>query len=360
LISSWFTRARGVAMGILFTGTSLGGMVFPPLSTFLISGYGWRTALVIYALFASAVLAPLVWLFAKNRPADCGALADPHESDLFLRHGNRAKSVAGVAAILGALIYSPVAPFLFGMLGGRIAVLIFTVFGVACLSISAKYIATKPVFIAASNASRSDPAEGTALTEALGSLSYWKLLFGSALCYYTINVVVQQFMLSLQSPQVGFSPATAAWAYSALFFYSLMGKTLLGYLSDRFPKRAVNLACCALMCAGTLILLDINQANTWFFCLLFGIGYGGVTVTTKLVLAELFGLRSLGKLLGIMTGTEALFGGGGNLLTGHLFDATGSYEAAFKLMAACSIASVILMAMLGGKPPAGSLKPAGK
>jgi MFS family permease len=359
LISSWFARRRGLAMGILFTGTSVGGMIFPPLSTFLISSYGWRLALVIYAFFLFAVLAPLIWLFIKNCPADCGALADPQESDLFLRHGNRVKSVAGVAAILGALIYSPVAPFLLSMLGGRITILIFAVFGVVCLTISAKF-ATKPVFIGASNSLRSDPAEGTALTEALSSLPYWKLLLGSALCYYTINVVVQQFMLSLQSPQVGFSPAAAAWAYSSLFFYSLMGKTLLGYLSDRFPKRAVNLACCALMCAGTLILLNINQANTWFFCLLFGLGYGGVTVTTKLVLAELFGLHSLGRLLGIMTGAEAIFGGGGNLLTGRLFDATGSYEAAFKLMAACSIASVILMAMLGGKPPAGFSEPAGK
>ena len=114
------------------------------------------------------------------------------------------------------------------------------------------------------------------------------------------------------------------------------------------------------MCAGKLILLNINQANTWFFCLLFGLGYGGVRAPTKLLLAELFGLRSLGKPLGIMTGAEAIFGGGGNLLTGRLFDATGSYETAFKLMAACSIASVILMAMLGGKTPAWSLKPAGK
>jgi len=360
LISSWFIRARGVAMGILFTGTSLGGMIFPPLSTFLISGYGWRMALVIYAFFSFAVLAPLIWLFVKNRPADCGVLADPHESDLFLRHGSRVKSVAVAAAIIGALIYSPASQFLLGRLGMGITILTFAVFGVVCLSISAKYIATRPGFIAGSKSSISDPAEGAALAEALGSLSYWKLLLGSALCYYTINVVVQQLVLSLQSPQVGFSPSDAAWAYSSLFFYSLMGKTLLGYLSDRFPKRVVNLACCALMCAGTLILLDINQVNTWFFCLLFGLGYGGVTVTTKLMLADLFGLRSLGKLLGIMTGADAIFGSGGNLLTGRLYDATGSYGAAFNVMAACSIASVILMAMLGRRSPAWSIKPAGR
>jgi cyanate permease len=65
-----------------------------------------------------------------------------------------------------------------------------------------------------------------------------------------------------------------------------------------------------------------------------------------LVLVELFGLRSLGKLLGIMMGAETIFGSGGNLLTGHLFDTTSSYHAAFKVMAVCSIFSLILMASI--------------
>jgi MFS family permease len=187
---------------------------------------------------------------------------------------------------------------------------------------------------------------GATLREAMSSASYWLLLFGSSLCYYVIFAIVQQFILHLQSPEVGFSLAGAAWAYSTLFFFSLAGKSLFGFLSDRFSKCAVNLVCCVMMLAGTLILLKINQANTWFFCLFFGLGYGGITVTTKLVLAELFGLRSLGKLLGIMMGAETIFGSGGNLLTGRLFDATSSYQMAFQVMAVCSIVSVILMALL--------------
>ena len=197
---------------------------------------------------------------------------------------------------------------------------------------------------------------GATMSEAMSSVSYWVLLLGSSLCYYVIFAIVQQFILHLQSPQVGFSPTGAAWAYSTLFFFSLSGKSFFGFLSDRFPKRAVNLVCCVMMLAGTLILLSINQANTWFFCVLFGLGYGGITVTTKLVLVELFGLRSLGKLLGIMMGAETIFGGGGNLLTGRLFDTTGSYQAAFRVMAVCSIVSVLLMALLRRGSPARSLK----
>jgi len=57
-----------VAMGILFTGTSLGGMIFPPVSTFLISHYGWRLALVIYGLFAFAVLSATAMALRQESP----------------------------------------------------------------------------------------------------------------------------------------------------------------------------------------------------------------------------------------------------------------------------------------------------
>ncbi len=357
LASSWFTGKRGVAMGVVATGTSLGGMIFSPISTWLIASYGWRAAMIIYAVFAFVVFTPLMYFFIKNRPAEVNASADPDESDWFQRRQTLVKSVLATAAILGTLIYSPVSSLLVGRFGRQTAILIFAVLGIICLGALAPYFAAKAGAAAADNAAKPDPASGATMSEAMRSVSYWALLVGSSLSYYVIFAIVQQFILHLQSPQVGFSPADAAWAYSTLFFFSLSGKSLFGFLSDRFLKRAVNLVCCVMMFAGTLILLDINQANTWFFCALFGLGYGGVTVTTKLVLAELFGLRSLGKLLGVMMGAETIFGSGGNLLTGRLFDTTGSYQTAFKVMAVCSIISVILMALLHRSSPARLLKP---
>jgi MFS family permease len=355
LATSWFVKKRGVAMGIVATGTSLGGMIFSPISTWLIGQYGWRVAMIVYAVFAFSVFTPLMYFFIKNRPGDVGASADPDESDWFLRRQTLVKSVVTTAAILGVMIYSPISSFLSNKFGKHVTILIFAVLGVILLGALAKYFAanaeTHPIA-----AAKPDLEQGATAREALCGISFWALLLGSSLCYYVIFAITQQFVLHLQSPQVGFSPDGAAWAYSSLFFFALLGKSLFGLLSDRFQKRAVNLICCVMMFAGALILLDINQTNTWFFCMLFGLGYGGITVTTKLVLAELFGLRSLGKLLGIMMGAETIFGSGGNLLTGRLFDATGNYQSAFKLMALCAIASVILMAMLGRKPRTWSLK----
>jgi MFS family permease len=345
LAASWFTGKRGIAMGIVATGTSLGGMIFSPVSTRLIASYGWRWAMLIYAVFALAVFMPLIYFFIKNRPAEIDLQADPDASDWVLRNRRLVNSVLATAAIMGTLIYSPVSQQLASRFGKQAAFVIFTVLAIICLGVMVRYFAARGDSDAVAELA-SGAAAGATLREAMSSASYWLLLLGSSLCYYVIFAIVQQFILHLQSPEVGFTLAGAAWAYSTLFFFSLTGKSLFGFLSDRFSKCAVNLVCCVMMFAGTLILLKINQANTWFFCLLFGLGYGGITVTTKLVLAQLFGLRSLGKLLGIMMGAETIFGSGGNLLTGRLFDATSSYQVAFKVMAVCSIVSVILMALL--------------
>jgi MFS family permease len=346
LASTWFTRQRGVAMGIVGTATSLGGMIFSPISTKLIATYGWRNTMMIYAAFMFAVFAPLVYLFIKNRPAEIGGEADPDESDWFLRRRTLIKSAAAAAAIVGALIYSPISSFLTSRFGKSATVVIFTALGIVCLRGLMKYFVGKSDANGIVRDTNLDPSSGATMREAMRSSSYWMLLLGSSLCYVVIFSLVQQFILHLRSPTVGFSAAEAAWAYSTLFFFSIAGKSLFGFLSDRFHKRAVTLGSFVFTLAGALLILQISQTNIWFFCLLFGLGYGGVTVTTRLVLADMFGLRSLGKLLAIMLSAETLLGGGGNWLAGRLFDLTGSYQPAFRVMAGCSVASVVLMALL--------------
>ncbi|WP_420154649.1 MFS transporter [Siphonobacter sp.] len=44
LVSSWFQKKRGLALGITLAGTSLGSAIFPPLLTNLIHTHGWREA----------------------------------------------------------------------------------------------------------------------------------------------------------------------------------------------------------------------------------------------------------------------------------------------------------------------------
>ncbi|HNQ16054.1 MAG TPA: MFS transporter, partial [Pyrinomonadaceae bacterium] len=50
LISTWFNRKRGLALGIVLTGTSFGGAIIPAISTPLIQKYGWRSAMLMVSL----------------------------------------------------------------------------------------------------------------------------------------------------------------------------------------------------------------------------------------------------------------------------------------------------------------------
>jgi len=70
LLARWFTRRRGLAMGIAASGAAVGGLIVPPLLQFLIETFEWRTALQIYGVSIFLITAPLVGLLIINRPSD--------------------------------------------------------------------------------------------------------------------------------------------------------------------------------------------------------------------------------------------------------------------------------------------------
>src|ERR1041384_3483500 len=59
VISHWFVRSRGAAMGIISAGSSLSAFLFYPLNGWLIATLGWRRALDVYGLIILCGIAPL-------------------------------------------------------------------------------------------------------------------------------------------------------------------------------------------------------------------------------------------------------------------------------------------------------------
>ncbi|MEP7213932.1 MAG: MFS transporter [Acidobacteriota bacterium] len=80
LVSNWFRRKRGSAMGIVLTGTSFGGVLIPVIATPLISAYGWRLALQLLSLLVWLVLLPASVFLVKDKAADIGMNFDGDES----------------------------------------------------------------------------------------------------------------------------------------------------------------------------------------------------------------------------------------------------------------------------------------
>ncbi len=76
LISRWFDRRRGVALGILGTGFSLGGFVVVPLMRVVIDAIGWDGSFIFSGIIVVAVFVPIGLLLVRNNPADVGTVPD--------------------------------------------------------------------------------------------------------------------------------------------------------------------------------------------------------------------------------------------------------------------------------------------
>jgi MFS family permease len=76
LISHWFDRRRGLALGLMMIGLGLGAMIMPSLAQQLIARRGWREA---YSMLGAAVLLivfPVAATLLKEKPQDLGLLPD--------------------------------------------------------------------------------------------------------------------------------------------------------------------------------------------------------------------------------------------------------------------------------------------
>jgi MFS family permease len=69
LISRWFRKRRGLALGISLTGSSIGGFIAPPLLVYLFAAYGWRIA-VLGVGISVICLAPVFYKVLANYPED--------------------------------------------------------------------------------------------------------------------------------------------------------------------------------------------------------------------------------------------------------------------------------------------------
>src|SRR5687768_4354296 len=61
LLSRWFDRARGKAMGIAYLGIGVGGAIVPLLALYLTTHYGWRNALQVLGVLMIAVSLPAAY-----------------------------------------------------------------------------------------------------------------------------------------------------------------------------------------------------------------------------------------------------------------------------------------------------------
>lgn len=76
MITNWFVRMRGTALGIATAGSGLGSLIFVPLIQFvLLPQFGWRGTYLALAASQVVLLLPLSILVLRSRPDQRGRQA---------------------------------------------------------------------------------------------------------------------------------------------------------------------------------------------------------------------------------------------------------------------------------------------
>ncbi len=281
LITRWFVRYRGIAAGIFLLGSSLGGAIFNPLSEWLIQSMGWRFAAVGLAISALFVLVLPLLIFVRNSPQAMGLQPDGVSSDTTV--AKTSTSQAG---------YSSTGPTLL-------------------------QVVRKPTF--------------------------YLILVATAAMWFTILAVVQHQALYLKD--LG-GNLPAGKILSVFFTCSLIGKVFFGWLSDRFEKKYIMQLATLNMVLGSLLLFLSSrspQILTWAYAVVFGIGFSGTFTIIQVLIADYYGGRDYGKILGIYTMIDTLAGVSGIIFLGSVRASSGSYQPGFLVMLIlCTLAAVCI------------------
>lgn len=253
---------------------------------------------------------------------------------------------------IGTLIAPPVANWLIAVYDWRISFLILGIAVFVIVVVAAQFLKRDPAqmgLVPYGDESRGGQGlkldRALSLQEAIHTRQFW-MVAAMNLCFgfsvFTVMVHLVPHAIELQ-----ISATTAANILATIGGVSVIGRLALGSAADRIGNRRVYLIGFTLTTAAFFWLVSAREAWSLFlFSSLFGLAHGGMGAATSPLIARLFGLGSHGLILGVATFGYTIGASIGPFLAGYIFDVTGSYQMAFQITAALSLAGLVLTILL--------------
>jgi sugar phosphate permease len=264
LLTRWFDKARGRAMGFAYLGIGIGGALVPLLSVWLVQTFDWHNALRILGVLIIVLALPLAY-FVKEAPAD---------------HVSPTKM--------------PTAP----------------------------------------------------IGWALKSKAFYLLAIGSMCSIGAVGGTNQHLKLFLSLDQ-HYAQVQAARVASLVLAFSLVGRLLMGWLADRYTKKYVMLLIYLLVVAAIPLLFFASTPGAiYLFAIVFGIGLGGDYMIIPLMAAELFGVKVMGRLMGVILTADGVAEATVPMLVGNLRDQTATYTVGFSVLIGLALCGAVAIAWL--------------
>ena len=301
--ANWFTAKRGLAISIALSGSGFGGAVLSPIVSSLIVSVGWRPAFLVLAGVCMVLALPITAYSFRTSPAEIGLKPlGENPGDVQATVG---KDAAGQAA----------------------------------------------------------PEVNVGWARIKKSPAFWLLVVAFLFMGLVNGAILPNQVTNMTSVTVGgtrivtggHDPVWAGTVLSAYMVTVVIAKISLGAIYDRFGLRFGNvlgsIACivaCAALCFPATDLGPIVAAIS------FGIGTCMGTITPTIAASKQFGMTDLGKVTGTITSLEMVGGTVGSILSGVLFDVSGSFASTWIVCLVCSV--VMLVFLLAAEPLAAKLR----
>src|SRR5262245_3552664 len=186
---------------------------------------------------------------------------------------------------------------------------------------------------------------GLSVREAARTRAFWLLLAVYAICGFDDFFVATHVVAFAQDRAVDGLLAGNLLAFMGLT--GLVGLLATGLVSDSAgPAWTSAFAFAARVVVFGLIAVDQSTLSIAVFALVFGATFLVTAPMTVLFVRDHFGMKHLGALTGLITMVHQIFGGIGAWGGALIFDATGTYDAAFVLALAVSALALVLVLAL--------------
>ncbi len=274
LLSRWFDKSRGRAMGFAYIGIGLGGALVPYLAYTFTKSLGWHASLRMLGVLILVIALPMAY-FVKEAPRG------------YAEKTAQLKAARKNTIPMGGVFKSPF---------------------------------------------------------------FYLLAIGSMCSIAAVGGTVQHLKLFLSLDQ-NYSQAKAAEIISLVLWSSIVGRLLMGWLADRFPKKYVMLLIyCLVACSIPFLFFAKTPGALYLFALFFGIGVGGDYMIIPLMGAELFGVRVLGRLMGVILTADGVAEATSPMLVGYLRDHSQSYANGFIFLICMAILGSLAVMLLPRHP----------
>jgi MFS family permease len=264
-------------------------------------------------------------------------------SRLFDAGRGKAMGFAYLGIGIGGMLVPLLAHALIEELGWRMALRALGVL-IIVLALPAAFFVREPP-VEGDGPGRGAPAPASILP-VLKRPAFYLLAFGSMASIGAIGGTIQNMKLYLALDK-GMAQGLVAQVLSLVLAGSIVGRILMGWLADRWPRKRVMLLV-YLIVAGAIPLLAVAPSTTSLKAagFLFGVGLGGDYMIIPLMAADLFGLKVMGRLMGIVLTADGVAEALVPMAVATIRDQTGSYTLGFALLVTLAALGAVAVALL--------------